>query len=49
MKSYPYLLELRIGHAKQKLNAVIRDVKDHFKLTYESPDIAHMGSVRNLL
>ena len=43
MRSYPYLLELRIGHAKQKLNAVIRDVKDHFKLTYESPDIAHMS------
>lgn len=43
MKSYPYLLELRIGHAKQKLNTVIRDVKAQFKLTYESPDVAHMS------
>lgn len=43
MKAHPYLLELRIGHAKPKLNAVIRDVKNRFKLTFESPEVAHMS------
>ncbi|MDH7592728.1 MAG: 2'-5' RNA ligase family protein, partial [Methanomicrobiales archaeon] len=42
MRSYPYLLELRLGHAREKLNAVIREVKDQFKLTRESPRVAHL-------
>lgn len=42
MKSYPYFLELRLGHTKYKLNSVIRDIEDKFHLTHESPDVAHM-------
>ncbi len=42
MISYPYLLELRLGHAKPKLNAIIKDVKDQFNLASESPNVAHM-------
>lgn len=42
MLNYPYLLELRIGHARDRVGGPVEEVKSVFRLGAESPTVPHM-------